>query len=368
MAGAPIPAPLILPVQLSLVPDAVSSLDEASAALQQATLCCTLLGNQHGRVRDTFSLRAALVARLLLHVLPAPLPLSHPKRDTDCFWQSASGHVRADTQAALLRWLGLLGRHYAAATFGLPQSAALDATRMLVLAAAAALADAVARLVAVDVPSAFSLHFGGNADGVGGRCFAVDLRCYEKESERGELHQPQLAAARTAVLDYFRAAANAATERRLCFGYEKTMGLGRGERALVRPAPRLGHAHRADAALAKLIRAKTRGSPTCTRSCDAARPACLAKTSMCPSADALRTAGRPLPTPSFTRWRDEGVGVHGRGAHCGGGPTLPPTCRRRGAAAGRRAAAGRAASGDRRRPPGTGKPQRGARRRRGSMG
>ena len=326
MAGAPIPAPLILPVQLSLVPDAVSSLDEASAALQQATLCCTLLGNQHGRVRDTFSLRAALVARLLLHVLPAPLPLSHPKRDTDCFWQSASGHVRADTQAALLRWLGLLGRHYAAATFGLPQSAALDATRMLVLAAAAALADAVARLVAVDVPSAFSLHFGGNADGVGGRCFAVDLRCYEKESERGELHQPQLAAARTAVLDYFRAAANAATERRLCFGYEKTMGLGRGERALVRQlCSQLGHAHRADAALAKLISGEdsqlTHLYPELATLRDLAY---LAKASMCPSADALpdTRAWAAADAELHWKWRDEKAtfAVHGFGKelHCGG--------------------------------------------------
>ena len=384
MAGAPIPAPLILPVQLSLVPDAVSSLDEASAALQQATLCCTLLGNQHGRVRDTFALRAALVARLLLHVLPAPLPLSHPKRDTDCFWQSASGHVRADTQAALLRWLGLLGRHYAAATFGLPQSAALDATRMLVLAAAAALADAVARLVAVDVPSAFSLHFGGNADGVGGRCFAVDLRCYEKESERGELHQPQLAAARTAVLDYFRAAANAATERRLCFGYEKTMGLGRGERALVRQlCSQLGHAHRADAALAKLISAKTRSSPTCTRSsrrCAISRTSrrrrCARRPTRC------RTRGRAAADAELHwKWRDEKATftVHGFGKelHAEGGPTRapppPPTCRRRRArrrrASGRRRASRPAATGGP--PPAPGKPRRrwrGARRRRGSTG
>ena len=186
------------------------------------------------------------------------------------------------------------------------------------------------------------------------------------------------------MLDYFRAAANAATERRLCFGYEKTMGLGRGERALVRQlCSQLGHAHRADAALAKLISGEdsqlTHLYPELATLRDLAY---LAKASMCPSADALpdTRAWAAADAELHWKWRDEKAtfAVHGFGKelHCGGwadesaaaAADVPPPPGAPPPGVGRRREPPGGGGGP---PPAPGKPQRrwrGARRRRGSTG
>ena len=57
------------------------------------------------------------------------------------------------------------------------------------------------------MPSALSLHYSGEADGPCGP-FALDMQHFEVESERAQLPAPHLAAARTQLLDYFRAAAS----------------------------------------------------------------------------------------------------------------------------------------------------------------
>ena len=88
----------------------------------------------------------------------------------------------------------------------MPLTASFDAVRMLTFAAMAAVADAVLRMVATDAPSALSLHYSGAAEGPG-QPFAIELRHFERESERCQLLQPHLCAARTLLLDYFRALA-----------------------------------------------------------------------------------------------------------------------------------------------------------------
>eukprot|EP00965_Chrysotila_dentata_P058424 1937549-Pleurochrysis_carterae.AAC.1 len=103
---------------------------------------------------------------------------------------------------------------------------------MLVFAAMAAIADAVLRRKAHDAPSHLSMHYSGAAEGPAGG-FALEMRHFERESERAQLLQPQLAAARTILLDYFRDTAAATAPDRLLFRFERSMALGSGERALV---------------------------------------------------------------------------------------------------------------------------------------
>ena len=74
LKGDVVQSPIVMPVQLSLVPDRVSSVVDVSNALQHATYLCTLLSNQHGLVRDSFALRIGLLTHLFVRVLPQPLP------------------------------------------------------------------------------------------------------------------------------------------------------------------------------------------------------------------------------------------------------------------------------------------------------
>lgn len=95
LAGESSVPPVLLPVQLTLVPDAVASVEEAAAALRHCVQLCTLLGHQRRLLKNTYCLRVALVQHLFTAVLPMPLPLDHPQRDDHCFWASK---VRAHVQ------------------------------------------------------------------------------------------------------------------------------------------------------------------------------------------------------------------------------------------------------------------------------
>jgi hypothetical protein len=48
-----------------------------------------LLANQSELLPNTFALRASLLVHLFCSVLPAPLPLTHPRRRQACFWAGA---------------------------------------------------------------------------------------------------------------------------------------------------------------------------------------------------------------------------------------------------------------------------------------
>ena len=230
LAGDAIARPLVMPIQLSLIPERVSTIAEATNALQHAAYVCTTLANQHGLVRDSFALRIGLLTHLFLRVVPLPLPL-HAADGDACFWSSAT--ITADTQAAILKWLGILCRHFAAASLAVPLGRSFDAARMLVFGSIASLVDAVLRVRACDTPTALSLHYGGHIVGTAG-AFALGIgAAFEVASSAGQLLQPRFAAVRTSVLDYFRSATVRAPPERQVFKFDSSMGFGAGERALL---------------------------------------------------------------------------------------------------------------------------------------
>ena len=147
-----------MPVPLSSLPESVASFAEVSNAMQKAAELCALLANQRGLVANSYVLRVTLLTHLFLRVLPMPLPRHRSDRASSCFWGRASASITHDTQAEIMRWLALLCRHFTAASLSLPLTPSSDATRMLVLATMAAIADATLRLTACDVPSALSLR------------------------------------------------------------------------------------------------------------------------------------------------------------------------------------------------------------------
>ena len=163
LAGLAAPPPSLRAVQLTAVPERVSTPHEVVVAMQTALYECTLLASQEALVPNSACLRVALLQHLITETIPLPLSLDHPERDSACFWAAAT--MRYETQVTLLRLLTLLLQHHAVATLCLKLTRELDAARIVTAACLAAVADAVMRIRATDTPSALSEHYAGRAGG-----------------------------------------------------------------------------------------------------------------------------------------------------------------------------------------------------------
>ena len=181
---------------MTRLPDTVGSLEEAAEAMYICVQLCVLLANQGPRVSDTYAVRAALVQHLFTHVLPLPLPETHPARARD-FWTSA--RVRRAVQAEMLQSLRLLTQHYATAAFALHSTPSFDAARLITFGCLAAVLDAVLRLRTLDPPAPFVAHYNGLAGGPA-RPFGFDVGPFAAETEFLLLPTPALVTARTQVI------------------------------------------------------------------------------------------------------------------------------------------------------------------------
>ena len=229
--------PIVRPVQLSLVPDGVSCYADAQNALRHGARLCSTISHQADRIQNSAALRVALIQHIFTHALPAPLPPSPSGPTAACFWQREP--IRYETQLDLLRLLQHIHSHFLTATFSTRPTVLSDAARLLTLACIAAIADALARRTACDVPSLFSLHYSGDAPGPG-RPFGFDVGTFREESEQLRFHDAYLLQRRTEVLDYFNGvqtllgADEAARASQTLFSFEASMVCGLAERRLLR--------------------------------------------------------------------------------------------------------------------------------------
>lgn len=92
-----------------------------------------------------------------------------------------------------------------------------------------ALADAVARMSATDIPSFLSLHLDGRAPKTARfniAPFGLDMMAFAVQSEQMMFTSPDLAIARTAMLDYFTAQRKRIPDDHIIFALEKSMSPG----------------------------------------------------------------------------------------------------------------------------------------------
>lgn len=204
----------------------VTTAHEVAGALRQALKLCIVLSNQRNITKNSYCVRAALLQHLFTRVIPLPLPLDHPEREMQCFW--ASRPIRYETQADILRLLHGLTQQYAAAALSLRVSRSFDATRIFTMACIATIADVVVRRTACDIPSDFSMHYGGAAAGPSAP-FRFEVGRFAKLSEQLCFTSPALATARTLVMDYHDALARivpAADRGRIIFQFDRSMDVG----------------------------------------------------------------------------------------------------------------------------------------------
>ncbi|CEL97859.1 unnamed protein product [Vitrella brassicaformis CCMP3155] len=197
LAGEAKDPPVLVPVQLTDIPEKVVTFADVSTTLRKCVRVCTLLANQRCDIDNSAAFRLALIQHLVTKVLPVPLPLSAPDRPAKCFW--ASQQITRAVQHDILRHLHLIGLHLVTASLSVIPSRPIDASRLTSLAALATLADATVRLMATDDPSGLSRHYGGYPDG---RPFWFDLTEFASESEYFMYAEPHLAIVRWQVLEY----------------------------------------------------------------------------------------------------------------------------------------------------------------------
>jgi hypothetical protein len=142
--------------------------------------------------------------------------------------------MRYETQADILRLLELIGRHYCSSSLSLRVTRSFDAARIVTMACIATVADAVARKLACDVPSQFSLHLSGQAEGPV-LPFGFEMGYFLEESGFLEFADARLAAARTQILDYFHAQRTHLVKdpEHVLFKFEQTMFFSEGDARLV---------------------------------------------------------------------------------------------------------------------------------------
>ncbi len=228
LAGEAVPPPIIRPVELTLVPDTVSSFEEVGTALYNASYVCTLMGNQRDYVKHTYLHRMALITHLFIRVIPIPMPTSHPEARHRCFWQASGLLIRLETQAHILKQMELVCRHFVAASLSLKVTRSLDATRLLTMACMSAISDVVMRMEACDTPSMCCMHYSGRASGPT-HPFGFEMGYFAAESEAAKLPDPALQAVRCQVLDYFYEQREVTRDDHVIFSFEHTMGFGHGE-------------------------------------------------------------------------------------------------------------------------------------------
>ena len=217
LAGVAPLAPIVRPVEMTLVPDRVSNFQEVGAAMRHTLNLCILLANQKSVVRNSYTLRVCMLEHLFVRVIPLPLPMTHKLRDTECFWHAQS--MGYEMQANILHLLSMLSQHFATASLSVKITRSGDAIRMLTFACMATIGDATLRKIASDIPSQSSLHYSGRAKGPV-HPFGFDLGTFEEESEYLKLSTPESAVARTQVLDYFHQMKKIVSSDHMLFSFE----------------------------------------------------------------------------------------------------------------------------------------------------
>lgn len=109
--------------------------------------------------------------------------------------------MRYALQLDILLLLQRVAEHWASSAFSLQATRSFDASKIIVPGVFAAIADAVLRKKATDIPSEVSLHLMGY--GGRGPAYGISLGKFGEQSETIEVHNAELNIARTSVLDYF---------------------------------------------------------------------------------------------------------------------------------------------------------------------
>jgi hypothetical protein len=127
-----------------------------------------------------------------------PMPNVDPRF---CFWRKSE--MRRETQLNLLFLIRRICRIYSAATACVQASRGLIAIRSTAFACAACVADALCRVVAIDDPSTFALHYSGLCEGPTDP-FGIEAGSFDTLGSNLPIYDPAICSLRFQCLEYLR--------------------------------------------------------------------------------------------------------------------------------------------------------------------
>ncbi len=229
LMGDPRPDPILIPAVLTdeHLPPVAKDYATAGSYLQRVADACSLLLQQRSLIKNAPAFAASAAQHALTTVLP--MPNLDPKF---CFWRRSE--MRRETQLNLLFLIRRLCRIYSAATACVQQSRGLIAIRSTAFAAAACVADAICRAVAVDDPSTFALHYSGLCEGPT-EPFAIEAGAYDTLGSNLPIYDPNVCSLRYQCLDYLRnlSMRRDGTFRNTIFNFDKSLSPMKGDVALI---------------------------------------------------------------------------------------------------------------------------------------
>lgn len=141
--------PKYVPVDMLQLPARADTFEEALAAIRYCDKMCTLISVQAHTIKNINFLKCALIEHTFTQVVPVPKGKSSPEFSR-CIWAAP---MRYALQLDILILLQRLIEHFASSALSLQATRSFDAVRIIVPACMAALADAVIRKKATDIPS-----------------------------------------------------------------------------------------------------------------------------------------------------------------------------------------------------------------------
>ena len=229
LMGDPRPDPIIIPPVLTdeQLPPVATCYATASSYMQRIADACSLLLQQRRLIKNSPAFAASAAQYALTTVLP--MPNIDPKF---CFWRK--NEMRRETQLNLLFLIRRLCRIYSASTARVQESRGLTAMRSITLACAACVADAICRVVAVDDPSTFALHYSGLCEGPT-EAFGIEAGAFDTLGSNLPIYDPNICSLRFQCLDYLRdlCMKEDGTKRNTIFNFDKYLHPLAGDMVLI---------------------------------------------------------------------------------------------------------------------------------------
>jgi len=229
LMGDPRPDPIVIPAVLTdeKLPPVATDYMTAASSLQRIADACSLLLQQRRLIKNSPAFAASAAQYALVTVLP--MPNSDPKF---CFWRK--GEMRRETQLNLLFLIRRLCRIYSAATACVQASRGLIAIRSVAFGCAACVADAICRVVAVDDPSTFALHYSGLCEGPT-EPFGIEAGAFDTLGSNLPIYDPNIVSLRYQCLDYLRnlTLKDDGTRKNTIFNFDKSLSPMKGDIVLI---------------------------------------------------------------------------------------------------------------------------------------
>lgn len=197
LAGPAKPDQQFIPIDFLQIPKRCRTLDEVIETLHRADNLLILMTTQAENIKCTKLQTISFIMQLFTEVIPLPVV-----GDPGCIYTGIATRISYADQLAILVVLQRISEFLSAATYSNFTNRAFHASRILVFACIATVADAIIRMHPYDTLSVITKHLRGGSNTNHGP-YGLDVHVFSKQIMTTLLLTPAQFVARARVLDYF---------------------------------------------------------------------------------------------------------------------------------------------------------------------